>query len=349
MKKQKHHFIIGLFVLSGLTLLVLAGILFGGGELFQEKIYFETYFDSSVQGLEKGSAVQLRGVTVGEVESISFASADYSDDLETATEEERMALRYIRVVCSINTGKYPNFSEESLLDLKEKTGLITTLKMQGITGGMLISLDFEQSPTEAKTLPFTWTPEETYIPSRPTTLENIISVAEKIATNLENIDFSETVDAITALTTRLSSAIDEMQVEQLSKDISDCAQSIDSLVKHLDAVLIAAGPEIVGGDIKTITGSLASVSKNLETEVPQLTQNANATLTSTTATIDSLNETIAQLKPLVQAWSTNEATQTLPTDIDDSLQQLSQTLRSLEALIDTLRERPSRLLFDDAE
>lgn len=347
MKKQTHHFIIGLFVLSAVALLVLAGIFFGGGRLFQEKIYFETYFDSSVQGLDKGSAVQLRGVTIGEVESISFASVDYADDLENASAEELKALRYVRVVCSIDVKKHPNFSTEKLESLKSEAGLVTSLSMQGITGGMLINLDFTQTPKE--TLPFAWTPMETYIPSQPTTLENIISVTERVATNLEKIDFSETVDAITVLTNRLTGAIDDANVEHLSTTISNCASSMDSLAQHVDALLIAAGPEFVGENVKSISGSLVSVSKTLEQEMPTMTQQANQTFASAQTSIDTLNTMLVQLMPLVQAWTGSEEMEMLPTDVADSVEQLSETLMSLEALLDLLRERPSRLIFDDEE
>ena len=47
MKSSTRHFAIGLFVLAGFGLLALACILFGGSQLFAQKLTFETYFASS--------------------------------------------------------------------------------------------------------------------------------------------------------------------------------------------------------------------------------------------------------------------------------------------------------------
>lgn len=328
----------GLFVLIAMALLVLAGILFGGGRFFQEKIYFETYFDTSVQGLEKGSAVQLRGVRIGEVESISFASVAYSDDLVTASPEDRKALRYVRVLCSIDVNKHPNFSKERLEDLRDQSGLVTRLSLQGITGGMMVNLDFVDKP--APPLKFAWTPETTYIPSYPTTLENIISVTEKISEKLEDIDFSETIAAITTLTNQLTKTVEASNIAAVSESVTRCATQVESLAKHLDEIVVAAGPEAIGEDLKTTLSALASLSQTLDQTVPSLTMEA-------TETMASINEVTTELSPIVKAWGESEAMLTLPEDTSGAVQQVLQTLRVLEALLQSLRERPSRIIFDD--
>ncbi len=48
-------------------LLLVGLVIFGGGRFFQDEIILETYFDSSVQGLDIGSPFKYRGVTIGEV------------------------------------------------------------------------------------------------------------------------------------------------------------------------------------------------------------------------------------------------------------------------------------------
>ena len=69
MKQNTRYFYIGCFVLTGFLLLAFGCILFGGSELFARKVYFETYFNSSVQGLDAGGAVKFRGVPIGKVTS----------------------------------------------------------------------------------------------------------------------------------------------------------------------------------------------------------------------------------------------------------------------------------------
>jgi ABC-type transporter Mla subunit MlaD len=61
MSAEARYFRVGLFVFSGAAAITLAALVLGGGQLFQEKVGFETYFESSVQGLEVGSPVKMRG------------------------------------------------------------------------------------------------------------------------------------------------------------------------------------------------------------------------------------------------------------------------------------------------
>ena len=68
-----NHWKLGLFVLASLAAVV--GVTFWlGSHLFQRKSFEAiSYFDESVQGLELGSPVKWRGVTVGTVRDITVA------------------------------------------------------------------------------------------------------------------------------------------------------------------------------------------------------------------------------------------------------------------------------------
>src|SRR5438477_10217476 len=81
MSAQAHYFKIGLFMLSGITLVVLAVIILGAGALFKKKFMMETYFDESVQGLSVGAPLKYRGVTIGRVEHIGFVRNEYKTEL----------------------------------------------------------------------------------------------------------------------------------------------------------------------------------------------------------------------------------------------------------------------------
>jgi phospholipid/cholesterol/gamma-HCH transport system substrate-binding protein/paraquat-inducible protein B len=77
MSQQAHYFKIGVFVLGATTLFVVGIIVLGAGKWFERSAMVETYFYESVQGLEVGAPVRLRGVRVGRVESIRLAREEY--------------------------------------------------------------------------------------------------------------------------------------------------------------------------------------------------------------------------------------------------------------------------------
>ncbi|HEX6951027.1 MAG TPA: MlaD family protein, partial [Nitrospira sp.] len=77
MSQQAHYFKIGLFVVAATALAVIGIIVLGAGKWLEKSAMVETYFFESVQGLEIGAPVRLRGVRVGRVESIRLAREEY--------------------------------------------------------------------------------------------------------------------------------------------------------------------------------------------------------------------------------------------------------------------------------
>ena len=74
MSEKASYFKIGVFVIFAIVLAVVSVIVFGSGAFDPEPVRIETYFDTTVTGLEVGANFLVRGVDFGEVESIEFAT-----------------------------------------------------------------------------------------------------------------------------------------------------------------------------------------------------------------------------------------------------------------------------------
>ena len=72
MSKQANPFAVGAFLVSGLILLTVAVMVFGGGDYFKHKMRFVIFFDSALNGLNVGAPVKLQGVQIGNVAEISL-------------------------------------------------------------------------------------------------------------------------------------------------------------------------------------------------------------------------------------------------------------------------------------
>ena len=79
MANQANYSKIGFAVVAGAAAIVLTLVYLGGALGKGEVVYAETYSDAPVSGLSVGSAVNLRGVKVGEVKEISFIGSEYDD------------------------------------------------------------------------------------------------------------------------------------------------------------------------------------------------------------------------------------------------------------------------------
>ncbi|MCI6591027.1 MAG: MlaD family protein [Lentisphaeraceae bacterium] len=352
MKSSTRHFAIGLFLLVGFGLFALACILFGGSQLFAKKLTFETYFASSVQGLDVGGPVKFRGMKIGKIEEIGFAGSHYGErpEIDLSAPGIHRALSYIRVVCSIDLKAHPHFGPDRIQAML-KRGLRANLEMQGITGTVFINLDFFRDgalAAEAKPLSVPWTPDELYVPSAPNTLQSFLSVAEKIAAKLEDLDFSRTVDALTSLVQSADSAIVRADLPKLTATFTSLGQSLSAELEKLDALIVAIDGPALSKDLHAFSSQLAELSTELRAALPGLVSSADKTLAQ-------VNTTLADVSPLLTEVTNSVRTlrETLSPEVGEDLAQtlsaLARTSAVLEALISELRERPSRLIFDDKE
>src|SRR4051812_4168906 len=122
MSTPTNHWKLGLFVVVGIGLAMCTIVFLGAQSLKKHGVDYKTYFDESVQGLEIGSPIKFRGVTIGNV-----------SDIEIAPDR-----RHVGVTAEL-TGT--NLNELGLTDIKGKKARITIppdlrvqLVSQGITG-----------------------------------------------------------------------------------------------------------------------------------------------------------------------------------------------------------------------
>src|SRR3954468_22500437 len=95
MAAPTNHYKLGLFVLLGFVAAVAAAILLGVATTRKDTVRYHSYFNESVQGLDLGSPVKFRGVTIGNVSAIEIAPdhrmVDVVSELDTA-DIKRMGL-----------------------------------------------------------------------------------------------------------------------------------------------------------------------------------------------------------------------------------------------------------------
>src|SRR3954451_14526747 len=95
MAAPTNHYKLGLFVLLGLGAAVVAALLLGVASTRKDTVKYHSYFNESVQGLDLGSPVKFRGVTIGFVSAIEIAPdhrmVDVVSELDV-TDIKRMGL-----------------------------------------------------------------------------------------------------------------------------------------------------------------------------------------------------------------------------------------------------------------
>jgi phospholipid/cholesterol/gamma-HCH transport system substrate-binding protein len=170
MTRKASKFKVGLFVLVGVLLMVSGLIWLGASRYLKGSTTYATYFAESVQGLQMDSVVKYRGVEVGRVKAIRVAPDN----------------TLIEVVMDI---VFKGQIEQTM---------VASLKMVGITGIAYVELDQRRPGAADQTPPITFASEYPIIPSRPSEISQILTVAEEVVQQVRLIDFKKLADELEA-------------------------------------------------------------------------------------------------------------------------------------------------------
>lgn len=352
MNQNQRYFLTGLFVLTAFLLFAFGCILFGGSEILAEKLYFETYFASSVQGLDEGSAVKFRGVPIGTVESIGFVGDQYEPattaDASLTPEVQHQMLAYIRVCCSIDRRQFPFYTAERLTEMVQQ-GLRTSLGMQGITGIVFVNLDYGEHPQVlARDLKIAWTPATLYVPSTPTVLQTIVDVAEDLCEKLGQIDLSKTITALTDLAEHVDRAVSEADLPRLSATFTTLGESLNQQTQTLSNAVSAFDSQLLSEHLRQIAENMSATTQTAREMLPQLSNRADATMLTLQEMLDALKGTLGEIDLTVTQLRQGIDFKTLGAESEEALTALARAATLLEALVEEVREQPSRLIFDNA-
>ena len=166
-----NHWKLGLFVVLGVGVMLGALFWLGARRFRRESFPAVSYFDESVQGLDVGSPVKFRGVTVGTVVDITIAP-DHRHVQVTSN-------IYVDALVRLSLRTHAPTSEEEFIDPRLRVQLASA----GITGVRFIQTDFfdpERYPPPH--LPFE--PPWNYVPSAPSTLKNVEESAVEVLNRL---------------------------------------------------------------------------------------------------------------------------------------------------------------------
>lgn len=184
---------IGLVIVAAAAAAISTLIYLGGAGGNKEELIAETYCDTAVSGLSRGSEVAFRGVKIGEVKEITFVWRQYP---EASDEDARQVL----IVLSLDAGMLfsrRESSPEEAMRRHVEHGLRATVVSSGITGISHIELNYPKVPTPPRRI--SWHPNGVCIPPEPSILDSFSDAATRLVNQLNDIDVSGMWSNVTAL------------------------------------------------------------------------------------------------------------------------------------------------------
>jgi paraquat-inducible protein B len=227
MARQARKTLIGGFVVGAVALAVLGTTVFGSGKFFHKRYTFVMFFSGSITGLSVGSAVEFRGVKVGQVTKISavFDPKTLSITIPVHVEIDPASL----IVSGAQAASGLLSTQEFRQALLEK-GLKAQLDIESfITRQLYISLDFfPDKPTRLLGLD----PRYPEIPTIPSLQDEIVQTLQKLPEKIMNV-----TDGIERL---VNSPAAQESLRDLDALIRAIAVEMKPLVANLNATSNAA-------------------------------------------------------------------------------------------------------------
>lgn len=306
MARKTSKFMIGLFVTIGVLIGLIAVVWLGASKYFEKGGTYVTYFDESVQGLQKDSTVKYRGVDVGRVEKIRVAADN----------------NLIEVVIKVN-----------LKGELQRTH-IAQLKPAGITGIVFIELD-RKGPGEQDLSPkISFASEYPIIASKPSDISQILAGVREVLENLKKIDagaISEgivsTVANLNGVITKVDHALAEKRLDEIIIEVKNTLVRFQNFAANIEGEIQTLNLAKTGAHVESATAKIEKIVHSGEIE---------ATLKEAKETIGRLNQWVDRL---------DKRSLAITNDVKVISENLKQASESLDMLIERVYASPSDLLF----
>jgi ABC-type transporter Mla subunit MlaD len=303
-------------------------VLFLGGKQIRGGVHYESYFAESVEGLEVGSPVKYRGVTVGQVTEVGLVSTAYTNLGNTNFRPAEFDLVYVRfVIDPARAGQVldPNNTAAA--------GLRVRLASQGITGLSYLELDVID-PVRFPAMDVPWQPRDNYISSMPSTINQVQTAAQSFLGRLQGVD-------IEGLADRVAKVLDDLHKQLTDGDARGALVAASETLRSLQGTVKAADLPGLAGDLRAAAVAVRTAADGPATKELLATTNRAA---------DKLADAAARLPPLIAALEqttkrANAGVTDVQADLVPVLRDARAAAASLRETSDALRRYPAGVLF----
>lgn len=352
MGRKSSHVVVGLFVVLGTLLASVLVIWVGATRYFETGSRYVTFFDESVQGLQKDSPVKYRGVEVGRVEQIRVAPDNH----------------LIEVLMKI--------------DLAEgvRDNVVAELKSVGITGIVFVDLARLEPGEVPKTAKVGFPTDYPVVPSRSSAIHQVVRRVEEMVEKLSRVDLGEVTEQFRATGESAERLFDGPGTRRAVENIERLSGRLDRLVARIDNVysdarlariadaaeadavalgrLIARVEDEVG---QARIGERSAEAKELIAEAKALLAESRTVVASARTAVSNADAAVAEARNELRglklaetgkaaariAGSLEEQQRSLAPAARESVDELRRASSELRELVKQLKDSPSELLFSN--
>ncbi len=312
MAAPTNHWKLGLFVVVSFVVAMASMVELGARRLDKKTVAYETYLDESVQGLDVGSPVKFRGVSIGDVSDIGVAP-------------DR---RHVMVTLKLEIDKLNELALTAIPGPLARIVVPPDLRVQldssGLTGAKFISIDFF-AVADNPVVPLPFPVPDNYIPSAQSTMKNL---EDSVVRAVDR--FPEVADQIIRLISKMNRILDDVDDRQLPEQAGITLNNVNHAIEDLRGAVRGMDPA------------------KLSAQSQQIMTNVNGALERLTALLDRLQGPKGLLASVERAASAvgevAHGATGIGTDLADALKGVQDATTTIRRLGDDLDRDPDMLL-----
>jgi paraquat-inducible protein B len=317
MTRQTLALRVGVFVVAGLALLVVAIALVLGGQVFTPSDRVMMRFSGSVYGLQVGAPVVFRGVNIGRVVSMGLARDSVGDvviPVTAALDQE-----------AVNTlGTLPILMAQ---------GLSARLATQSLLTGLLY-VDLDLRPRMAASAPAAHGLPD--IPTLPTTIQ-------ALQAQLEDIDLKAALQDLAAIATATRQLMTDPQLKSTVANVAQLTAELRTLTQQVQRQVtpLAGAAQKTLSDTQRAAQALGQAADRMN----QTAQRIDAAVAADSPTLQAFQRAAGELA--ITAASLRNAVgddAELVHNLDRAAQDVARAARDLSQLTRLLERQPDALL-----
>jgi paraquat-inducible protein B len=311
---------IGAFLIGAVVLLVAGTATLASTAWFEKRSTFISFFEESVNGLEKGAPVKFQGVPVGNVTEILIQIDERDKTFQVPVQYEIDLTRL-----TTQLGTFVNLEDGAVLRQQIADGLRAQLQMESIvTGQLYIELSYRPgaAAAELETVQTAW-PE---IPTTPSLLAALGTGAGSLVADILKVLY------------QINEMLEDIDMPQINAAVMASAEAVERLV---DSPAIHAALDQVPGMTAQINQTMADVGRLAERAsavIDPLQLQIEGTATEMTAALQALRGTLEESQGLL---STDSG---IGYGLQETLASLRDAADALTLLVNSLEQNPDMLV-----
>lgn len=315
-RRKNNTFLIGVFVLVGFLTLATAVIWLGVSQFFIEHTKYVTYFDGSVEGLERGSPVKYQGVPVGNVKAIGLAPDGKLIEVE--------------------------FQIVSKTAINEK--IRVKAELAGIAGGKFLQLFYPESDKLAAMHPrITFATPYPVIPSSPSGIEKLEIALTDIVSKIRAMELEKMSEESIAALRAVSAFFGDPKMQSIVSNFEQSSASANRMLATMEQARFLENINVASDNAVLASEQLQNTVVGLDQEVQNIRAvNIPQKIDGAFARYDSL---VAQAGFLLNTLGFRIDNTMF--SVGEAVGEFKSTNRQLQKTLRKLSDNPSQSIFSE--